>query len=247
MIAEEEIHKVEDYLRVIKEYKAKNTKKGNVEDFLFRGQEVDHPLIPKISRLKPKGDFQETERLLLYEFKRTNPLLLDTAAAKYDDWDYLTLGQQFGLPTRLLDWSNNALAALWFATGTDPLKEEFTGYAVVWVMMGETEDFKLNTEESHPFDIKTTRIFRPRIIKQRINNQSGVFSIQPTSEILEKVALNDTDEFKDKLLKIRVPSGSFIDIRSDLNTLGINAFTIFPELEGLCNYLQWRYFHSHNK
>lgn len=242
-MAGEEIHNVEDYLRVIRDYKERNITHGNTEDFLFRGQEADHPLIPKISRLKPKGKFRETERLLLYEFKRTNPLLVDTAA-KYDDWDYLTLGQQFGLPTRLLDWSNNALTALWFATGTDPLKETRSEYAVVWVLMGEHEDFRLNTDESHPFDIRQTKIFRPRVIKQRINNQSGVFSIQPIEEIEGKVALNETSEFRDKLLKIRIPSRTFGDIRSDLNILGINAFTIFPELEGLCSFLQWRYFHS---
>ena len=246
MVGVEEIEKVEDYLRVIKEYKQCNINKGNSENFLFRGQEADHPLIPKISRLKPKGEFLETERLLLNEFKRTNPLLLDTQA-RYDDWDYLTLGQQFGLPTRLLDWSNNALAALWFATGTDPLKEEKSPYAVVWVLMGDNEDFDLNVEHGHPFDITETKIFRPRIIKQRINNQSGVCSIQPTSEVEGKVALNETKPFRDKLLKIKISSESFVDIRSDLNTLGVNAFTIFPELEGLCSYLQWRYFHSSSK
>lgn len=246
MIGEEEVRNIEDYLRVIKEFKERNITNGNTDDFLFRGQEADQPLIPKISRLQPKGEFLEIERLLLDEFKRTNPLLLDTAT-KYDDWDYLTLGQQFGLPTRLLDWSNNALAALWFATGTDPLKKERSGYAVVWILMGETNDFKLNTDQSHPFDITHTKIFRPRLIKQRINNQSGVFSIQPTNEIMAKVPLNETEEFKNKLLKIRIPPESFIDIRSDLHTLGVNAFTIFPELEGLCSFLQWRYFHSHSK
>jgi hypothetical protein len=246
MIGEEEIYKVEDYLRVIREYKEQNIDRGNTDEFLFRGQEADHPLIPKISRLKPKGEFLETERLLLDEFKRTNPLLLDTAA-KYDDWDYLTLGQQFGLPTRLLDWSNNALAALWFATGTDPLMEARTGFAVVWVLMGEQEDFRLKTDESHPFEVNQTKIFRPRVIKQRINNQSGVFSIQPSNEVQEKLPLNETKEFKNKLLKVKIPSDNFGDIRSDLNILGINAFSIFPELEGLCSFLQWRYFHSNSR
>jgi hypothetical protein len=238
MVAEEEITSVEQFLNVIKRYK-ENT---NQEDFLFRGQADDHPLIPKISRLQPKGPLLETEKLLLEEFKRTNPLLIE-GYQSYDDWDYLTLGQHYGLPTRLLDWSNNALTALWFATNRISIESIYgNNNAIVWVLMTAAADYNLDISETHPFNIKETKIFRPRIIKQRINNQSGVFSIQPSSEIEQKCELDTVYPFSEKLLKIKVPSESLRSIRADLNVLGVNAFSIFPELEGLCAYLQWRYF-----
>lgn len=243
MVTEENIQSVEEYLQIIKKNKTRNTEAGNHEDFLFRGQKDDFPLIPKIARLNPKEDLFTTERLLLQEFKRTNPLLLESQRP-LDDWDYLTLGQHFGLPTRLLDWSNNALTALWFAIWeNEQEKENFTN-AIVWILMPDAHDFNLDIEGTQPFDIKETKIFRPRIIKQRINNQSGVFCIQSSKEIKEKVALNEADSFSKKLLKITIPAKKFQDLRTDLNTLGVNAFTIFPELEGLCAHLQWRYFYS---
>lgn len=237
MVAEKEVKSVEEYLNTIKQYKdnARN------DDFLFRGQSDDHPLIPKIGRLHPKGNLLETERLLLQEFKRTNPLLIE-GYQSYDDWDYLTLGQHHGLPTRLLDWSNNALTALWFATTkfmSDPLA---TNIAIVWILMTDADDYNLNIEEVHPFEVKETKIFRPRIIKQRINNQSGVFSVQPSHEIEKKSELDQVDPFSEKLVKIKLPAENLANIRADLNVLGVNAFSIFPELEGLCSYLQWRYF-----
>ena len=235
METEKEIENIEEYLTIIRE-NARNSK-----DFLFRGQITDQPLIPKIARLKPKGDLMETERLLLKEFKRTNPLLLESHRP-FDDWDYLTLGQHFGLPTRLLDWSNNALTALWFATNSKPLQEVSHPYGVVWVLMAELEDFDFKIEEADPFSITKTKIFRPRLIRQRINNQSAVFSIQSTREIIEKTELNRSDLFRDKLLKIKIPEEYFSTVRHDLNVLGVNAFTIFPELEGLCSYLEWQYF-----
>ncbi len=54
--------------------------------------------------------------------------------------------------------------------------------------------------------------------------------------------MNEIDSFAQKLIKVKFPAKVVREIRTDLDTLGVNAFTIFPELEGLCNYLQWRYF-----
>jgi len=54
--------------------------------------------------------------------------------------------------------------------------------------------------------------------------------------------MNEEQNYKRKLLKLKIAASSFIEIRSDLNTLEVNAFTIFPELEGLCSFLQWKYF-----
>lgn len=240
MVAEEEVKSVEEYLNTIKKYKEETRQ----EDFLFRGQSDDHPLIPKIGRLQPKGDLLSTERLLLQEFKRTNPLLIE-GYQSYDDWDYLTLGQHYGLPTRLLDWSNNALTALWFATNKVSSEAVSSDEAIVWVLIAEDRDYNLDIEKTHPFDITEAKIFRPRIIKQRINNQSGVFSVQPSHEIEKKCKLDQVRPFAEKLLKIKLPVKNLPNIRADLNVLGVNAFSIFPELEGLCAYLQWRYFEGY--
>jgi hypothetical protein len=239
---EVEIESIEDYLKLIKQSKEENIRNNNFEDFLFRGQTVDFPLIPKLCRLKAKGNLLEVEKLLLQEFKRTNPLLIDVHRPM-DDWDYLTLGQHFGLPTRLLDWSNNALTALWFATGEVNADEQREALqSVIWMLMPEPKDFDLNLEKVQPFDVTETKLVRPRIIKQRINNQSGVFSVLSTQEMVEKRYMTESDSFGKKLIKVKIPAASLAEIRTDLNTMGVNAFSIFPELEGLCTYLQWRYF-----
>ncbi len=231
MLGEEEIHSVPDYLKVIKKYKEISIGHGNAEDFVFRGQAGDLPLIPKIGRLQPKGELLETEKLLLEEFKRTNPLLISELNPA-DDWDYLTLGQHFGLPTRFLDWSNNALTALWFATDAALATESSFSYAVVWVLVAERSDYQVEVTITHPFEVKETKIFRPRIIKQRINNQSGVFSIQPSGEIKHKSELDKTDSFSKKLLKIRIPVENFKEIRSDLHYSGNKCLQHFPRTGG---------------
>lgn len=236
------VSSVEEYLALIKKSKSERIHEGNTREFLFRGQTSDFPLVPKICRLRSRdSDLLEVERLLLQEFKRTNPLLIEQHRPM-DDWDYLTLGQHYGLPTRLLDWSNSALIALWFATGGNYFRVDTNpAYAVVWILMPTNADYQ-DIEGSHPFDVDRTRIVSPRIIKQRINNQSGMFSIPSSEEILKKQSIDMVDSYDEKLIKIKIATDSVDEIRTDLNTLGVNAFSIFPELEGLCTHLQWRYF-----
>ena len=239
---EVEVTTVEDYLSAIKEHQQENRSGTLVQDIVFRGQAADFPLIPKLCRLKPKGDLLTVEADMLNEFKRSNPLLIQPQGAM-DDWDYLALGQHFGLPTRLLDWSNNALTALWFAvSSTLNVCDDKSSYAIVWMLAAAGDDFVTNMGEIHPFNVAATKIFRPRLIKQRINNQSGVFSILSSEDIKKSRFMHQNDSFSEKLVKIKIPSDKIPDLRNDLNMLGVNAFSIFPELEGLCAYLQWRFF-----
>jgi len=68
---------MERYLELIKATKKQSVSIGNSIDFLFRGQSVDYPLIPKIGRLTPKGDMLKVEKTIFQEFKRPNQLLID--------------------------------------------------------------------------------------------------------------------------------------------------------------------------
>jgi len=237
---EYEITDIAEYLSVIQERTEQKTQAGTDEDLIFRGQIVDHPLVPKILRLTPKANFIHTEKALFREFKRANPMLIDSFVV--DDWDYLTLGQHFGLPTRLLDWSTNALTALWFATNLEPLRNQDSANAIVWILSVKESNFVCEGEMHNPFEIPEIKIFRPRIIKQRINNQLGVFSIHSNDALEKNISINDSSIYAPNLIKIKIPCDRIKPIQNDLNTLGVNAFSIFPELEGLCAYLQWKFF-----
>ncbi|MBE8721349.1 hypothetical protein C4F40_11505 [Sphingobacterium sp. Ka21] len=194
--------------------------------------------MPTIRRLQPKGEMLEIERKLFDEFKRANPLLIEHHQP-LDDWDYLTLGQHFGLPTRLLDWSNNALTAMWFATKGTSLESD---HVIVWIIIADEKDFVSPADEDSVFTSSSTKFFNPRLIKQRINSQSGVFTIFSSDDLLKGNPLNENLYYKDKMIKVKIPHRHIRNIQTELNTLGINAFSIFPELEGLCSHLQWRYF-----
>ena len=234
---EKSVENIQQFVALIDSEKERAEQSGNNADLLFRGQSVDEPLLPKIARLKLRGEVSQIENLILEEFRRTGLHLAERWPN--DSWDLIALAQHHGLPTRLLDWTYSALIALWFAVKDVPSKKESNG--VVWIMTPEVSDFKADTEDTTPQDNKKTRIYRPAIISKRISSQSGVFTVHKINSDGKFINLERNAEFSCKLLKTIIPSRSFPSIRHRLNMLGVNSSTAFPDLDGLCAHLQWRF------
>lgn len=81
----------------------------------FRGHaQKDWKLIPSLAR-NPSHLMQETEVIKRF-IQLAVPHL--TEAPPKTDWEWIFLMQHHRVPTRLLDWSESPLAALWFAVNT---------------------------------------------------------------------------------------------------------------------------------
>lgn len=222
---------------------------GNKGDLLFRGQPCDEPLIPKLGRLKLKGKLTNIERLMIDEFRRTSPPL--TEFHPHNDWDVLALAQHHGLPTRLLDWTKSAYAALWFAV-REPFKPRENSVAprqgVVWIFAPSVEDYLADTESlpdkerPSPFDNRdVTKIFRPKVISRRISAQSGLFTAHKIVEKKRFVALEKNKKYMSKLTKLTILPKDFATLRKNLHMFNVNHSSQFPDLDGLAKHLQWRF------
>ena len=232
------INTIQDLLIFIKDHL------NNDEEILFRGQPSDMPLLPKIARisLRKKDDLPATELKMMETLKdRAVPLIEYQPAT---DWDWLAIAQHHGMATRLLDWTTNPLAALWFAVRNPPLKSDSKDIpGILWAFQLKAEDHKSGDIE--PFKIAKTYVFKPKHLTRRITAQSGCFTahayVSGKGTKKSFISLNHNSRYKERLFKLTIQPEYFGDLRLDLDRLGVNAATMFPDLDGLCSDIQWQH------
>ena len=205
---------------------------------LFRGQSHAHDLRPKIGRKDPKQDTTETERQMLAELRRRGDRVLGVATE--DDWELMTLAQHFGMATRLLDWTSNPLVALWFSCAYADADEP----SFVYMFKVKPDRVVDRTKTASPFGSGPTKVLKPTLNNSRIIAQSGWFtSHKHSSKANEFVALQRNPEVTSDLTQMEVPSLLHQQLLKQLNVLGFNFHTMFPDIEGLCRHINFLHHH----
>lgn len=210
---------------------------ANHEIILFRGQSDNSPLLPSIARKNPKIDTTKKEQEMLKELKRRSQLKIKESFL--NDWEWLVYAQHFGLKTRLLDWTSNPLTALWFACSNEH-KIESDSY--VYILTADSS-FLIDIEKKdNPFDTSKTRILRPALNNERIIAQAGWFTAHKYSKSAKSfVKLETNSDLTDKLIQIKVPKIIKKEVLRRLSVFGIHSQSLFPDIMGLCNHLNWQF------
>lgn len=198
---------------------------------LFRGQPIQGELLPAIARPDPTQDTAVKEKAMLRELQRIGASLLPRG--KIDAWELFVTARHFGMATRLLDWTANPLAALWFACA--PFQG---GDAYVYVLAAEPLLF--NTAKG-PFDQVKTRVYKPRLTNPRIIAQDGWFTVHRYSKKAKRfVRMERNPEINKSLTEIRIGASLRASMVVALDRYGVSERTLFPDLVGLCGYLNWK-------
>ncbi len=185
-----------------------------------------------------------SEWTLLKRFKQSAGMLIDKSPG--DSFDWLFLMQHYGVPTRLLDWSESPLAALYFAVNKADNND-----AALWALrptelnknagIHDAEEFFIpsfeDTELSNYSVENLAQNKRSKLLpiatiatrnNARIQAQLGVFTIHH----LERISIEAIGE-KNHIRKYIVPKGAKPGILEELSLLGFNKFQLFPELASI--------------
>lgn len=227
----------ESLLDVVRDLSVSGSGQGERRAYgLFRGvREAHFELVPKIGR-SVEAVQPEYEKRLLDDFKQHSHPYLDSMPV--DEWSWLSLAQHHGLSTRLLDWTSNPLVAAYFAIGPErgagDSYEETDDDCAIYFFPGHRSVKRLDPrgKQTDPFNIDTVWIVRPDNISRRAAAQGSFFTVHPRPA--EPWA-------PDNLVTLNIAVSAKRDIRLGLDQFGMNVATLFPGLDGLARYRNWKH------
>lgn len=190
--------------------------------------------------------FSRYERTIFDCFKRRARAFVAQAPA--NDWEWLALARHYGLPTRLLDWTRNPLAALFFAVSLSTREEQGCSdpadcWVVAWSVGAVQEDDERLVDEktlaaSDPLAYRgRVDRFVPAIVDPRMSVQASVFTIQQNPLLPIDREL--------KLHRLRIAGPSRRRIQTQLYRLGVSRSSLFPDLANVARDLRWTWEEYH--
>ena len=212
-----------DHIRIESFADLDNAIEGISKSALCRGvSDIAHELKPSLFRHKIVANFEAHERNMMWLFKTSAKAILRNTPENELEW--LVVAQHHGLPTRLLDWSLSPLVACFFAVHS---LSETDGAIYIFDRKKFEREENVNLEE-----LDRIVAFFPSHVSPRIAAQSGMFTIHPTNEIL-------LEDDHDRLFKLVIPAEQKRKFMDRLAKYGIHHGTIFPDLDGLSNYIKY--------
>ncbi|MEZ4517203.1 MAG: FRG domain-containing protein [Chloroflexota bacterium] len=224
----------------------------------FRGlSDANYELTTSLMRQGP--GYEHMEKHMLRNFRK---YAHRDAVPSDSSWNWLTLAQHHGLPTRLMDWTFSPYVAMHFATANlDQFKEDGVIWAVDYTKVHQTLPLilrqELTAERADLFTVEmldrvvpTTDtletvcedpfllFLEPPSVDDRVVNQYALLSV--TSCATERVD-DWLADHPDMHARYVIPAALKWEIRDKLDQANVTERVLFPGLDGLSTWLKRNY------
>jgi hypothetical protein len=196
----------------------------------------------------------EIEQSYYSEFIRKAPSIIDKLPESTNYLDWLFLMQHHGLPTRLLDWTENILVAAFFSVIDNPNDDAEIWTFLPWKLNEKHGLWGLPYPNNRVLKYLSSEMFHnnpkelakelelivepncpmailPALKHPRMSVQLSCFTIHPRPEKSNQIQEVIVEE--NMLTRYIIPKELKQQFKMNLNCLGINACTLFPDLDGL--------------
>jgi len=230
-----EITTIEDFYKFLQE----RTDTKDYWDYIYRGvSSSKYELKPSIGRIRTYKKEKElnvgNEMVIFNDFKnRAYPYIKDY---NFNTLELLSFGRHHGLPTRLLDWTQNLMVAIYFAVeqhltdDKEDEKKEEDIHSCIYIHKAETPIEPC--EPFDPFTINCVRYYLPKHLDSRLIAQGGLFTVHN-----EPYTPWNPDGLETVFIHKKIRG----EIKILLNKLGINANTLSPDIDGIAKYVEWKH------
>jgi hypothetical protein len=254
-----EVHSLSEYMQFVEQ---------QTDIRWYRGcSDASYELIPTLYRHPQLSDARslfKKEFEILKRFKQRSIPYIGSSLKENDDLSILFIMQHFGVPTRLLDWTENPYIALYFAlTNAKYIKSssgpDYQSDVAIWVLDPVLWNGKALDVDPPPGIIspphedllngylpsENVTYLKPEPValygvynSPRIVAQRGVFALFGANIKPLERSYEDNNYQQDCLLKLLIKKENINNLLEALTRIGITDSVVYPDLSGLAKELK---------